>query len=325
MLESLLEKIAKHLGVSKPGKLLPAALSFSAEAGEDGVVISATVDAETLGEDFTSDGPSAPSRALCLAAWLTRLGEPARAEITVVDSRYKQTPAHRRASFILSEYAELLPRLFRVSGAQPWAWPSDPVFNVESRRSAKSKARGHDGRLAQSLASDRELRETLTALDGPVEPLRSGMPVGLYDHEVMPDTHWTPAGTSAVDLWTRTRDRATVPLFELKAGRKTSVGILPEAFYYARMLSYVRDRRSIEFAPTGDGMNVVRNCRHIKMWLAASSQDPLVWHPEHGSPVLDALNAALTRRRVSFGVMPVTVEPAALHVDARWPQAEPAE
>ncbi|MFT5431229.1 MAG: hypothetical protein ACI9OJ_001908, partial [Myxococcota bacterium] len=289
MLESVLEKIAGHLGVSKPASLLPEDVVFSAEAGDDGIRIQVEIEAEMLGEDFANDGPSAPTRAMCMAAWLTQLGEPARAEITVLNATYSITPEQRRSAFILAEYAELLPHLVTVSGGQEWKWPSDPVFNVESRRSAKAKTRGQEGRLGTALAADRDLRATLAELDGEVEPLRGGLPVGLFDEAVMPGNRWMPAGSSAVDLWTRTLDRKTVHLFELKAGRKTPFGILAEAFYYSRMLSYVRDRRSIEFAPNADGMNAIRSCESIRMWLTAPKLDPLIWHPKLGSAPLDAL------------------------------------
>lgn len=323
MLDTLLQKVGTHLGVSKPASLLPADVPFSATADEDGVRITVSIEAEELGEDFAKDGPSAPTTALCLAAWLTRLGEPARAEINVLNAQFEQTPAQRRSAFLLAEYAALLPNLITLSGQQSWEWPPDPVFNVESRRSIKAKGRGHNGRLAQALASDRDLRESLGQLDGSVEALRSGLPVGLYNEGVMPGAGWTPGGTSAVDLWTRTRDRHTVHLFELSATRKTPTSILAEAFYYSRMLSYVRKRHSIEFAPSADGMSAVRNCRHIKMWLVAPSMPPLVWHPKHGSAPLDALNKALTGERLSLGVIPATVEPAKLHLDALWPAPEP--
>jgi hypothetical protein len=85
------------------------------------------------------------------------------------------------------------------------------------------------------------------------------------------------------------------------------------------MLSYVRDRRFIDFAPTADGLSAVRRAKHLKMWLAGPAPHPLVWHPEHGSAPLDALNAALLKHHVTIGVMPVTLEPPTLHLDRRWP------
>ena len=84
---------------------------------------------------------------------------------------------------------------------------------------------------------------------------------------------------------------------------------------------HVRDRRSIEFAPTADGMSAVRNAKHLKMWLAAPKAHPLVWDPKHGSAPLDAINAALAPSNVTIGVMPVTLEPPTLHLDQRWPTA----
>jgi hypothetical protein len=319
MLDSLLEKVRTHLGAPKKFNELPEGSEWSATADDDGVRIGVTISAELVGDDPGKDGPSAPIRALCLAAWLRRLGEPARVEIDVVDASFGQTLGQRRASFLLHEYAELLPELVTVRGARPWVWPSDPVFNVESLRSAKSRGQGRNGQLGLAFAGDRELRESMAALDGPVEPLRNKLPVGMYVSEVNRDTGWTPAGKTAVAMWTRTRDRHVVHLFELEAMPSGKVGTLAEAFYYARMLSHVRDRRAIEFAPSADGLSAVRNAKHLKMWLAGPAPHPLVWHPEHGSAPLDALNAALEKHRVTIGVMPVTLEPPTLHLDRRWP------
>lgn len=319
MLDSLLEKIRAHLGASKRLNRLPSGGDWSATADDGAIRIAVTIDAELLGEDPSKDGPSAPIRALCLAAWLRRMGEPARADITVVASTFRQTPGQRRASFLLHEYAQLLPELFTVRGARPWVWPADPVFNIETQRSSRAKGRGRDGQLSLTFAGDRELRERLADLDGPIEPLRNQLPVGLYSEEVNRDTAWTPAGKTAVAMWTRTRDRKVVHLFEVRATNKGAVGTLAQALYYARMLSYVRDRRSIDFAPRADGLSAVRNAKDVKMWIAEPRPHPLVWHPEHGSAPLDAFNAALARSRVTLGVMPVTLEPPTLHLERRWP------
>ena len=319
MIDSLLEKVRAHLGASKKFNQLPEGSEWSATEDADGIRVGVTIPAELVGEDPGKDGPSAPIRALCLAAWLRRLGERARADIHVVTDNSVQTLGQRRASFLLHEYAELLPELVTVRGAVPWEWPSVPVFNVESRRSAKSKGRGRNGQLALAFAGDRELRERMAALDGPVEPLRNQLPVGMYSGEVNRDTGWTPAGKTAVAMWTRTRDRQVVHLFQLEATPRGKVGTLAEALYYARMLSYVRDRSLIEFAPTADGLSAVRGAKHLKMWLAGPAPHPLLWHPEHGSAPLDALNAALLKHHVTIGVMPVTLEPPTLHLDRRWP------
>jgi hypothetical protein len=247
------------------------------------------------------------------------LGEKAHADIHVVTANPVQTLGQRRASFLLHEYAELLPDLIRVRGALPWEWPPVPVFNVESRRSAKSKGRGRNGQLALAFAGDRELREKMAALDGPVEPLRNQLPVGMYNVEVNRDTGWTPAGKTAVAMWTRTRDREVVHFFEVQATSSAKVGTLAEAFYYARLLSYVRDRRLIDFAQSSDGLSAVRRAKHLKMWLTGPAPHPLVWHPEHGSAPLDALNAALLKHDITIGVIPATLEPPTLHLDRRWP------
>lgn len=320
-MQEILERVGRHLDIAKPEALLPSAVGWSRADGEDGrVVIHVEVDADTLCGDFQTDAASSPARAWCLAAWLEELGTPARAEIVVRGNRTGPVEHFRRSLFLLDEYLQLVPELISCRGASRWTWPRDPVFNVEGKRDYRKAPRGAEAKLAATLRADPAVRAQLEGLVGkPVEPLRDQLPMGLFEGEVDRTSIWTPGGSSAVDLWTRTVDKQELHLFELKAGKAKGMGILPEALYYARMLSYVRDRRTIEFHPSGDGMNAARGCSRVFMWLSAPTLHPLVFHPTHGSAPLRRLGAALAPHRVQLGVLPVLAgESAAFLTDQRW-------
>lgn len=306
-MQEILERVGGHLGIARPEVVLPSAAGWSRVDGADGrVVIHVEIDAETLCGDFQTDGASSTTRAWCLAAWLEELGTPARAEIVVRGTRTGPIEHYRRSLFLLDEWVQLLPELLSCRGASRWAWPRDPVFNVEGKRDYRKAPRGAEARLAAALRADLSVRGQIEGLLGkPVEPLRDLLPMGLFEGEVDRTTHWTPGGSSAVDLWTRTVDRQELHLFELKAGKARGFGILPEAFYYARMLGYVRDRRTIDFDPSGDGMSAARGCSSVFMWLSAPALHPLVYHPTRGSAPLRRLGTALAPLRIHLGVLPV--------------------
>ncbi|MFT7625929.1 MAG: hypothetical protein ACI9WU_005121, partial [Myxococcota bacterium] len=219
MIEKVLEQVGGHLGIKRPSDLLPADTEWSASKDEFGTwTITVALNGETFEDDFQKDGPSAPSRALCLAFWLEHMGQQARVRVEIGETG-RHTPGLRRAAFILEEYAQLFPRTLKVIGAPVWRWPRDPIFNVEGKRSGKGRGRGKEGKLARELCANRAIRESIASLDGDIEPLRDQLPVGLFSEEVNKENHWTPGGSAAVDLWSRTRDRKVVHLFELKVGK----------------------------------------------------------------------------------------------------------
>jgi hypothetical protein len=306
-MQELLDQVGRHLDIARPESLLPAGTQWSREEGADGrTIVRLEIEPDVLCGDIQDDGASSPTRALCLAAWLEELGTPARAEVVIRGTRSGAVEHYRRSLFLLEEYARLAPDLFSCRGALRWAWPRDPVFNVEGKRDLRKAPRGAEAKLAAALRADPAVRDQLEKVVGaPVEPLRDQLPVGLFEGEVDRKTHWTPGGSSAVDLWTRTMDKRELHLFELKAGKSRPFGILPEAFYYARMLSYVRDRPEIDFDPSGDGMTAARRCSQLVMWLSAPGLHPLVYHPTRGSAPLQRLCAGLALSRVRLGVLPV--------------------
>lgn len=306
-MQEILERVGGHLGITRPETLLPAAAGWSRTEGADGrVIIHVEIEADTLTGDLPSDDASTPLRAVCLAAWLEELGTPAAAEIVVRGTRTGPIEHFRRSLFLIDELVQLVPELFSCRGASRWAWPRDPVFNVEGKRDYRKAPRGAEAKMAAALRADPAVRGQLEALFGkPVEPLRDQLPVGLFEGEVDKSKRWTPGGASTVDLWTRTVDRREMHLFELKVGKSRPFGILAEAFYYARILSYVRDRPVIDFDPSGDGMTAARGCSSLFMWLSAPGLNPLVFHPTHGSAPLRRLGAALSPLRLQLGVLPV--------------------
>lgn len=320
-LDALLERVGRHLGIAQPAAILPSAARWSGGEGADGkAVVHLEMDADTLTGDLVGDEASSPLRAVCLAAWLEELGTPARAELVVRGTRTGPIESFRRSLFLIDELGQLLPELFSSRGASRWAWPRDPVFNVEGTRNLRKAPRGTEAKLAAALRANPAVRAQLEELTGkPVEPLRDQLPVGLFEGEVDKARRWTPGGSSAVDLWTRTVDRREMHLFELKAGRSRPFGVLAEALYYARLLSYVRDLPAIDFDPSGDGMTAARACSTLFMWLSAPGLHPLVHHPAHGSAPLRRLGAALAPARVHLGVLPVREgEAPAFVTPERW-------
>lgn len=318
-MQEILERVGRHLDIARPEVLLPSAVGWSRDESPDGrVIIRVEVEADVLCGDFQTDDASSPTRALCIAAWLEELGTPARVEVVVRGIRTGPVEHHRRSLFLLDEYVQLVPELMSCRGASRWAWPRDPVFSVEGKRNLRKAPRGAEPKLVAALRADPGIRSQLESVLGrPVEALRDQLPLGLFEGEVDKRRIWTPP--SAVALWTRTTDKRELHLFELKAGKSRAFGVLPEAFYHTRMLGYVRDRRTIDFDPSGDGMNAARRCSKISMWLSAPGLHPLVYHPARGSAPLRRLGAALAPHEIQLGVLPVHVgEPPGFLTEQRW-------
>lgn len=305
-MDDILRRIGDHIGVDQPRSLLPSGSDWSCvEDAEGRVVVRVEMDAGLLDGDIQADGPSSPSRALCFAAWLTELGTPARAEVVVHGRPAEDNQLVRRSLFLLNEYERLLPDLFGYSCDAAWAWPPSPVFNVEGRRDPSRAPAGGERRVVWDLINSPTAVTELTRLFGPIETPQDQLPVGLFQGKVSAPTAWTPGGGCAADMWTVTHDGRDLHLFEVKLRGNEPLGVLPEAFYYTRLLAYVRDDAEIRFRPSGVGMNAARACARVFMWLSAPKLHPLVFHPEHGSPPLRRLGEALAPRQVQLGVLPL--------------------
>ena len=108
---------------------------------------------------------------------------------------------------------------------------------------------------------------------------RRQLPLGLFDTTISKATAWTPGGSSQADLWGTSENGETLHLFELKTKGNTPLGIIPEAFYYGRLLHHIRvglpDGRQID--GSGDGFEAAREAERIVVWLIAPRLHPLVF------------------------------------------------
>lgn len=115
-----------------------------------------------------------------------------------------------------------------------------------------------------------ELVEQFAAIER-IEGFRRQLPVGVFDGAISNSSRWSPGGASQIDLWAVASDGLTIHLFELKKPDNIKLGILPEAFWYARLLHRIRERNFGGLPVSGGGphMETVRNAKRIKMWLLA--------------------------------------------------------
>ena len=300
---------------------------------EDGrAEIRLVVPVAALCENLQTDEAAAPSFALCLAVWLEHMtGAPCGVYVQIVGcpppEGSNELLHFRRSTFLLAEYQALLPETFRVSAAEEcrWQWPECPTFHVEGpRRNRKMPKKGED-LVARKMALSPQLVASFSEHVEPVRWFQDKLPMGLFQRKVANANRWTVAGPSAVDLWAQSASRAQVHLFELKLAGNQPVGILPEAFYYARMASYVRTRRGIDFALRGQGLSAVRAASQLFMWLSGPGYHPLVWatHLGHSAP-LARLNRSLRRHKLTLGILPLAPEadPPELVYRQRWQVAE---
>ncbi len=283
-----------------------------------------TIPVRVLCKNFQEQDAAAPSYALALAAWREhQSGNPVAVRVHVVGKAPKAAKAwrhFRRSLFLLHEYQELLKPHFQVESEWQWSWPSGPIFHVEGDRTKRKKPRIAEEQLARELVQDRKVRRAFSRTICLTRPFHDKLPMGLFEQEVEKDNAWTPGGASAVDLWAQSTDEQEVHLFELKVEGNRPLGILPEAFYYARMCSYARSwRRVIRFDPAGAGLPAVRQAERLCMWLSAPGYHPLVWSPrhEHSAP-LAWLNRNLAKHQLVLGVLPLTAEPG-FQYGGRWP------
>jgi hypothetical protein len=137
----------------------------------------------------------------------------------------------------------------------------------------------------------------------PISQFRRQLPVGLFKDNVSTATSLTPAKASQVDMWGMSIDGKTAHLVELKASGNTSVGILPEALYYARLLHKVRVG---EFLGGGKELDALRSADRIIMWLIAPHYHPLIY--SFGTTPLIWFNDAMLADAVELRILPIDVD-----------------
>jgi hypothetical protein len=240
-----------------------------------------------------------------------------------VTGRPKLTPALRRSAYLLHEYEKAFGEEFKVEldPGLAWKWPETPVFNVEKEdrdvaptSGPRSEAR-FEYRLCHNENALAAFNEALPDEEH-ITRFNRQMPVGLFEGKVRSDEEhrWTPGGKSAIDAWALSKSKRVMHLFELKVDGNVKVGIIPEALYYASLLSHVRENRAMTFdVRKSQGLLAVREHKpRIVMWLVAPKFHPLVVGPgrsdERVSP-LDALNRSFSDKSgVEFRILPYELD-----------------
>jgi hypothetical protein len=260
---------------------VPKGPHWRAEEDGDGITLMLDIESDVLAHNIQATLDAAPSFLLCVAYWLeVESGRPVRCRVRVLGP----PPADRsgllhwrRSMLILDEYQRVLPRRFHVQSSEHWTWPASPLLNV-----SRSERKDGDVTLPPSVH-----RLELSICDTPraasefcvrIREFRRQLPVGLFDGQASNEQRWTPAGKSQIDLWAVSDDERTVHLFELKAVGNLPLGMLPEAFYYLRLLHHLRvgigDTRLVEQRSAAH--DAIRKASRLEMWLVAPAYHPLL-------------------------------------------------
>lgn len=267
---------------------------------------------------------------ICVAYWLAQLpgtdprGVTCRIDVEGdVPSEPKQLRHWRRSRFLLSEFELAMAGRLVVNAPDPWHWPAHPVLNAartERTTDVHEESKNEDA-LERWLCRD----DRWAGFPVPVVNVRRQLPVGLFEGVVSRASRWTPAGKSQVDLWGQSPDGTTLHLFELKAGNNRPLGVLPEAFYYARLLHYARvglpDGQTITI--TGEELGgAVRLAERTAMSMIVPSVHPLLLHSDR-SP-LEWLNGGTRQDHVALRIVPFDGGPrdSSFHwaPERGWPQ-----
>ncbi|HOX44522.1 MAG TPA: hypothetical protein PK668_13050 [Myxococcota bacterium] len=285
--------------------------------GED-LRLELEMDVAKLAGSIQGNAAASPTFLWVFAWWLKRLeGAEVRSRLTLTGQVPGRNLLHvRRNAFVLNEYCMLLGDRFEIRGTQlPWEWPNEPKFNVESGERDCDLLKVEPGseawfeRLLCGGAGE-QIREALNARLSPGErftDMRRQLPVGMFDRKVNDANRWTLGGKAAVDAWALSDDKNVLHLFELKVKRNVKVGIIPEALYYASVVSFIRDAESPMGTEKSQVFSDMRELHpRIVMWLVAPSFHPLVHRKRASGWVspLEDLNEALVKRRIEFRILP---------------------
>jgi len=319
--EAALAELGRRMG---RGVRVPKRSTWRIDPGANPVVVAA-MPAVDLSRNLQEDGAAVPSFALCLAWWFEHFGllgtgsVSARVELT---GEVGKNAHANRALFLLHEYETLLPGRFTWIPEVDVPWPKRPAINAESgARDVGSKAQsGSEHALECAFTTQLQLADQFASIER-IEGFRRQLPVGVFDGAISNANRWSPGGNSQIDLWAVAADGLTVHLFELKKPGNTKLGILPEAIWYARLIHQVRvgDFGGEPISGGGPNMDIVRNAKHIKMWLLVSRLHPLVEH--EGMSPLEWFREGLAGSGLDLGILPFETESdqIRLRTDLRWP------
>jgi hypothetical protein len=281
-----------------------------------------TLPAEALERNLQTQLAASPSYLFCLGYWLEyQTGRPISCLLRVASRTSANRPSlphWRRSVFVIEQFVLAADGRFRVTmggGLPRWEWPKEPLLNVATRdrSNAASAAQGKEHLLEVSLSNSDEARLDFGANVGPIRRFLRQLPLGMFDGQKSREGQWTPGGKSQIDLWTSSKDRETIHLFELKAEGNSPAGMLPQAIYYACLLHYLRvgvgDGKTI--AGADRSLDAIRSARRIQMWLAGPGIHPLLLND--GKSPLERVNAAFASGDLAFGILPLE-----LNADSQW-------
>lgn len=286
-----------------------------ASASDDGewVTIHAELPASALTENMQSDAAAGSTFAWTMAYWHEKAsGRPTRSVVAISGDPPADGGAllhWRRSQFLLQEFSTLLGERFQCRPPASWAWPEEPVLNAPlSDRSDSPVTGNREHEIEMALTTTRPPLDSFRAEMADVVEFNRQLPVGLFAGRKAKETAWTPGGSSQGDVWACSKDAKVFHLFELKAGANAHVGIVPEAFYYARLLHYVRVGlpNGTRIGGGGAAIDAVRRAERIVAWLVAPTYHPLVYplgtDGSAGNVPLDSPLAWLNQATASQGL-----------------------
>jgi len=246
-----------------------------------------------LGENIQRTGPSIPSYVVALCYWYeVATGERLNGVVRVVGS-VPDTVGGNRARFMLTELSSVLGDRLRVEGMRPFRLPDRPVMNAPTQvRSASSKGTRPEHQMEVLLTQQAKT---------PMGRLRRQFPLGLFDGKKSSTTRVFPGGAAQADLWSYDAASRTLNLVELKVGGNATVGVLPEAFTYARLLQRFALHPHATWSEAWDGSKAAQAATRVVMWLVGEQFHPLVW--TKGDSPLAWLNGSPRAGALEFRVV----------------------
>jgi hypothetical protein len=341
MLQDLRGRFANLNRIRVPAGKLILSWDYHVSTEKSDALITVDVDFKILEKNIQADnsGACVASFLLCLSYWLETLLEyksPVKSEIRIhgtssnlnkeKNGRPDASLLHRRRNlFVLHEFQQLLSGRFtyHLEDGDDWSWPQRPILNSPKRSVTTSnedmvtkhgalRERAIEKQMTSSKAA--MLLKTFPKEIAPPQQLKDQLPVGLFKNSRVDSmSHWTVGGTSQVDLWGASECGKILHLFELKGEANRKVGVIPEAFFYARLLSYVRSGNGPHVGKIGcdnedyEGYRAAKSAEKIVMWLTApDGYHPLVYND--GDSPLRWLNNALKGEQVEFRFLPYQLE-----------------
>lgn len=95
-----------------------------------------------------------------------------------------------------------------------------------------------------------------------VDEVYRQLPVGIFKDEVSRNTAVFTGGASAIDLWSISKDKSNLCIYELKVKENTKVGIISELFFYANLMFDVYGPNQ-GFSKSDKGSNLHRGYNNL--------------------------------------------------------------